>query len=422
MSAIEVSLQELLASIDPGKRINIAFSGGIDSTVLLYAANKICDQVKHEIRAIHINHQIHADAPHWEKACLAYCQLINVNYLSIKVDISPHRGSGIEGAARTARYQAFAQHLTQDDVLLMAHHADDQVETVLLQLFRGTGLHGLAGCANSRPLGQAMLFRPFMNISRQQLIEYANENKLTWLDDPSNDSMTHDRNYLRHQVMPLLYTRWQGLRETIGRASQWQMESVEILDDIASEDFGGDSHQEPLNLPAISSLNEKRLKNLVRWWIRKNGYLVPNAEVQQKIVRDVILSRKDCEALIQWGDCEIRKYRDNAYIQPQMPSHDPSNSYQWELHQPLSLPSINMTLSRNDLDKAGVLLPEISSLSVRFRVGGEIIKPRGRGCSKDLKTLFQEAGVLPWRRNRIPLIYHNDQLIYVWGYWISEGY
>ena len=132
MSAIELSLQELLASIDPGKRINIAFSGGIDSTVLLHAANKICDQVKHEIRAIHINHQIHADAPHWEKACLAYCHLINVNYLSIKVDISPHRGSGIEGAARTARYQAFAQHLTQDDVLLMAHHADDQFETSII--------------------------------------------------------------------------------------------------------------------------------------------------------------------------------------------------------------------------------------------------------------------------------------------------
>ena len=202
MSAIELTLQELLADIDPGKRINIAFSGGVDSTVLLHATNSLCDQVKHEIRAIHINHQIHTDAHQWEKSCLVYCQSINVNFFSINVDISPHRGSGIEGAARKARYQAFAEHLKEDDILLMAHHADDQVETVLLQLFRGTGLHGLAGCANSRPVGKAMLFRPFMNLSRQQIIEYANENNLTWLNDPSNDSMTHDRNYLRHQVMP----------------------------------------------------------------------------------------------------------------------------------------------------------------------------------------------------------------------------
>lgn len=422
MSVIEDTLQDLLANTDPGKRINIAYSGGVDSTVLLHAVCQICDPEKHEVRAIHINHQIHSDAHQWEQHCLQQSQMLNVNYQSIEVDITPHRASGIEGAARQARYQAFTNLLVECDVLLMAHHADDQIETVMLQLFRGTGLHGLAGCAPSRQLGKAVLIRPFINISRQQIEDYANEKNLDWLHDPSNDSITHDRNYLRHQILPLLHSRWQGLRETIGRTSHWQNESVEILDDIAREDFGGASHSEPLSLDRISSMNESRLKNLLRWWIRKNGYLVPSSDVQQRILNDVIFSRGDCEALVQWNECEIRKYRDNVYIQPQMPPHDPDVCYQWEISEPLFLPSLNMTLTRQDLEQAGLLLNKINSLSVKFRVGGEVIKPRGRGCSKDLKTLFQESGVVPWERNRIPLIFYRDQLIYVWDYWISEGY
>ncbi len=422
MSVIEDTLRELLAEIRSSQRINIAYSGGIDSTVLLHAVCELSGASQNILRAIHINHQIHADAQSWQRHCQQQCDKLNVTFTSVEVDVAPHRASGIEGAARHARYKAFADLLEEDDVLLMAHHADDQIETIMLQLFRGTGLHGLAGCAPSRQLGRGHLIRPLIDIPRQEIERYANENNLNWLNDPSNESLIHDRNYLRHEVMPLLHSRWQGLREIIGRTSQWQTESIQILESIAKEDVGESSVSSMLPLKRISLLNNARVKNILRWWIRSNGYLVPSAEVQQRIIEDVIHSRGDCEACVQWNECEIRKYRDNVYIQRQLSFHNPKDCYEWDITQPLVLSSLSLTLTREDLVQAGLLLYGIKSLQVRFRVGGEVIKPRGRGCSKDLKTLFQEAGVAPWLRSRIPLIFYQDHLIYVWDHWISEGY
>ena len=422
MSVIEHTLQAMLADLNANTRINIAFSGGIDSTVLLYAVSQLCNTSKRSIRAIHINHQLHADAQEWEQHCMRQCERLGIDYLSVNVDITPHRANGIEGAARQVRYQAFMNTLDENDVLLMAHHADDQIETVLLQLFRGTGLHGLAGCAPSRQLGAAKLIRPFIHISRQEIEEYANEKALSWLEDPSNNSTVHDRNYLRHKVIPMLHSRWEGLRDVIGRTSQWQKESIEIMESVAVEDIGSHIVGASLPLTQVATLGDARLKNVLRWWIRANGFLVPSAEVQQRIVQDVVRSRGDCEACIQWQGCEIRKYRDNMFIQTQLSSHDPSVHFEWEVNQPLYLPSLNMTLTRENLSQAGLILNGINSLQVRFRVGGEVIKPRGRGCSKELKTLFQEAGVAPWLRSRIPLIFNQDELIYVWDYWIGEGY
>ena len=422
MSVIEDTLRELLAEIRSSQRINIAYSGGIDSTVLLHAVCQLMGASKNILHAIHINHQLHADAQSWQRHCQQQCEKLNVTLTSVEVDVAPHRASGIEGAARHARYQVFADLLEEDDVLLMAHHADDQIETVMLQLFRGTGLHGLAGCAPSRPLGRGHLIRPLIDIPRQEIERYANKNNLHWLNDPSNESLIHDRNFLRHEVMPLLHSRWQGLREIIGRTSQWQNESIQILESIAKEDAGESSVSSMLPLKRISLLNNARLKNILRWWIRSNGYLVPSAEVQQRIIEDVIHSRGDCEACVQWNECEIRKYRDNVYIQHQLSFHNPKDCYEWDITQPLILSSLSLTLTHEDLVQAGLLLNGIKSLQVRFRVGGEVIKPRGRGCSKDLKTLFQEAGVAPWLRSRIPLIFYQDHLIYVWDHWISEGY
>jgi tRNA(Ile)-lysidine synthase len=423
MTVILNKLRDSLSRIDVSKTVCIAYSGGIDSTVLLHAASIICADSGHCLKAIHINHQIHADSQQWLQHCEEQCRAYKIEVNTISVDVKQFSQQGIEGAAREARYQAFENALDSNDVLFTAHHADDQIETMLLQLFRGAGAHGLAGCAQTRAIGNALLVRPLLEISRQDIEYYAKQNQLQWRDDPSNDSLVHDRNYLRHEVMPLLHMRWQGLRETIGRSSQWQSESSEMLDSLAKLDAAHAVDEENrLSIEKITILDNARLKNVLRWWIRNADCLVPSADVLDRVINDAIHSRRDCEACIRWQDNEIRKYREQLYLQKVYKLHDATLSYQWDLQQALSIPSLDLTLTREQLDLFGVNVNNIEQLAVSFRRGGEIMRPRGRGCQKELKTLFQEQGVKPWERDRIPLLFHNQQLIFVWGYWISEGY
>jgi len=423
MSIIECKLHDCLTQIDVNKSICIAYSGGIDSTVLLHAVSIACASTGHSHKAIHVNHQLHADSQLWEQHCIQQAKIFNVAIENLKVDVTQYRDHGIEGAAREARYQAFTEALTVHDVLLTAHHADDQIETVLLQLFRGTGVQGLAGCAQARTLGNALLMRPLLDVSRQDIESYAQKHQLNWLNDPSNDSLIHDRNYLRHEIMPMLHSRWQGLRETIGRSTQWQSESANMLDYLASTDLlGAIDENNLLTIENIAGLDNVRLKNALRGWIRRSGCSMPSAEVLERVINDAIYSREDCEPCIRWQNNEIRKYRGCLYLQNVITEHDPTQTYEWDLQKSLVISSPQMTLTRQQLEDFGLDVTGIDQLSVRFRVGGEIMRPRGRGCQKELKALFQEAGIEPWLRDRIPLLFDEQQLVFVWGHWISEGY
>ena len=423
MSVILDKLRENLSCINVNKSICIAYSGGIDSTVLLHAASLVCANSGHSLKAIHINHQIHIDSNHWSQHCIDQCQMLNIKVNTICVDVQQFSQHGAEGAAREARYQAFENALDENDVLFTAHHADDQIETILLQLFRGAGVHGLAGCAQTRAIDKALLVRPLLEISREEIECYAKHNQLQWRDDPSNHCLVHDRNYLRHEVMPLLNARWQGLRETIARSSQWQSESAQMLESLAQLDVA-DLIDKDLSLciKKLTKLNNARLKNVLRWWIREAGCQVPSADVLERVIHDAIDSRSDCEACIRWRNNEVRKYRGQLYLLAVSTPHNTTLSYQWDLQHALTFPWLNLKLTREQIEKVGVNLSNVEQLTVRFRRGGEVMRPRGRDCQKDLKALFQEQGVKPWERDRIPLLFHHQQLIYVWGYWIGEGY
>jgi len=423
MSVIHNQLRDCLSQIETTKTILVAFSGGLDSTVLLYAAKKLCRESKHTLKAIHINHQIHNDSLLWSQHCESQCHVMGVEIESMTVDVKQYSQHGIEGSAREARYQAFENRLTDDDVLLTAHHADDQIETVLLQLFRGAGVHGLAACASQRRLGKAILIRPFLEVSRAQIEHYAKQQQLTWLEDPSNHSLVHDRNYLRHEIMPLLHARWHNLHDVVGRVAQWQGEAAMMLDQLADADLDAAlDENNQLEISQIHALDYVRKKNLLRRWIRRQQKHVPNSEILARIVYEVMHSREDAQACVQWQNNEIRKFRGKLYLLTNDDQHDPSLSYEWNLNEVLNIPALNIILTRQVLLDFGLNLTEIERLSVRFRRGGEVMRPKGRGCQKDLKTLFQEAGIEPWQRERIPLLFHNEQLIFVWGHWIQEGY
>lgn len=423
MSVILNKLRDSLSHIDVNKSICIAYSGGIDSSVLLHASHVVCKQTGHSLKVLHIDHQLHEDSKQWSQHCSEQCRLFDIQIDTICVDLEPFNHHGIEGAAREARYQAFETVLNKDDVLFTAHHADDQIETVLLQLFRGSGVNGLAGCAQTRAIGKALLVRPLLTISREQIKNYAEEHQLQWLDDPSNNSLAHDRNYLRHEVMPLLHARWPGLRETMGRSSQWQSESSSMLSKLAKLDMTDALEADnSLILETLRKLDHPRLKNILREWVKLTGRRAPSADVLDSIISDVIYSRNDSESCVRWQDNEIRKFRQRIYLQDVSPPHDETLIYQWNINHPLEIPSLEIQLTREELVHYGVNLNNIDELTVRFRRGGEVMRPRGRGCQKELKTLFQEQAVKPWERDRIPLLFHNQELIFVWGYWIGEGY
>lgn len=422
-SVIIPSLHSNISSLDKSKTVWIAFSGGMDSTVLLHAACAVVASTGHKLHAIHVDHGLHADSSEWSQHCAQVCARLNVPFENISVDAQAYLHLGIEGAAREARYKAFELHLSSADVLFTAHHADDQLETVLLQLFRGSGAQGLAGCASKRALGRSVLIRPLLQIPRQEIADYAEQAELRWLQDPANESLQFDRNYLRHELMPRLHSRWTGLHTTISRAAQWQSENATLLDELAKVDLhASEECVDPiLSCEHIVRLNDVRKRNALRWWIRQNQFQVPSAQVMQRIIEDVIVSNDDREACVRWQDYEIRKYRGKLYVQTKLPPHDATQKIMWELSQPLELPALQLTLTAEALNEFGLDLNNIKCLQVGFRVGGEVMRPQGRGCQKELKTLFQEAGVLPWLRNRIPLVFKDDQLICVWGYWIGES-
>ena len=423
MSVINDQLRDCLSQLDICKTIYVAYSGGIDSTVLLHAAYEQCSLLGRSLKAIHINHQIHHDALLWSQHCVDQCHAIGIDIEVIDVDVKQFSQHGIEGAAREARYKAFTNILTNHDALLTAHHADDQIETVLLQLFRGAGVHGLAACAHTRELGDSLLMRPLLQVSRAQIEHYAQIHQLNWLEDPSNHSLVHDRNYLRHQVMPLLHSRWHNLHEIASRVTQWQSEAAHMLDQLADDDLqiALDEHQR-LNIESIQALDYSRKKNLLRRWVRRQNCHVPNADILARIIYEVIHSRDDAQACVQWQNYQVRKYRGKLYLLTDWLPHDSTQRYRWDLNQALNITSLNMTLTKQALLDFGVKLTGVDQLEVRFRQGGEIMRPHGRGCQKDLKSLFQEASIEPWQRDRIPLLFHHEQLVFVWGYWRHEGY
>ena len=423
---------DAMLNADQKSPLCVAFSGGLDSTVLLHAL--VQQAVDRPLRALHINHQLQEHADDWQAHCHQFCQDHAVAFQSIRVATEAFQGLGLEGAARAARYQAFSENLGQGESLLAAHHADDQVETMLLALMRGSGALGLSACARQRPLGRGQLIRPLLDISRQQLRQYAEQHQLSWIDDPSNQSLVFDRNYLRHQVIPQLATRWPQLNTTISRSIAWQSEQSELLADLAATDLtqlgldavpiydGFSSSVSTVACSQLLALSPARQRNVLRYWISSRGFVLPSAAVLEQIRTAALASGVETSPRVQWGEAEIRRYRQQLYLQAPLAEHDASQSLSWDLQQALNLPSLGIALTPADLSRQGLRLPQGARVQVRFRSGGESIRASKRDCSKDLKGIFQEFGLPPWLRDRIPLIFYQDELVCVWNIVISDGY
>jgi tRNA(Ile)-lysidine synthase len=404
----------------------VAFSGGLDSHALLHALSKLRAELGADIGAVHVNHGLQLDADHWESHCQQLCADLKVPYVSLRVDGKALRGESPEAAARSARYTALADWLPAQHCLLTAQHQDDQAETLLLQLLRGSGVNGLAAMPVLTTFGAGRLLRPLLDVTREALYRYAISNRLSWIEDPSNTDTGFDRNYLRRQVLPVLRERWPAVASSLSRSAAHCADAARLLAELAEQDLQALTVRgNTLSLTGLVALPLARQGNVLRHWTRQLSGKTPSAAVLARILNDVTGSRRDSEPCVRWGGFEIRRYREELFLLPRaaVPEEQPG-TLDWALSGPLALPGVGGVLTATTETGRGIRVAAVPAGCVRvaWRRGGEYCRPAGRGHQHRLKKLFQERGIPPWERSRIPLIYIQDQLAAVAGMWVCEPF
>ncbi len=388
----------------------VGFSGGLDSSVLLHLLKSTYPDFK--VAAIHVNHQISPNANRWQQHCEAFCQQLEVKFIAEKVIVN-NLGRGIEDAARSLRYQVFEKYLSSGDLLLTAHHADDQAETLLLRLLRGTGSKGLSGIAMERMFSErdgTKILRPLLLFTRQQLVTYANQHQLQWIDDESNDSDQYDRNYLRLQVMPLLQSRWPNFQIKWNQTAQLCAETEILLTEMARTDLQvmdlrDERIGKSINRTLFSRLSIARQHNLLRYWLSLQGYSIPEQQHWHQITSQLFSEKMDSNTNVQWGNVSLRLYQDKIFALP------------------LVLPTLTLKMTECLADiSAKRLRADLPNIHIKYRVGGERCRPADRRHSQTLKKCLQEFGLEPWLRDLVPLIYSGDHLVAVGDLWVCAEY
>ncbi len=374
--------------------ILVAFSGGLDSSVLLH---QLAVGNRGRVRAVHVHHGLHAGADAWAAHCQRSCDALDVELLIERVMVADN-GLGREGAARVARHAAFAHVLRDGEILALAHHRDDQAETFLLRALRGSGADGLAAMQPWRAYAQGWLWRPLLETPREALREYATRHRLLWIEDPSNDDASLDRNFLRRQVLPLLRTRWPRACDAFARSACLSREAADLLiegDDIALDTVRNDLGA--LAIDALQALPVARGARVLRRWIACLGLPPLPGNGIACIEADLLHAAADTEARFDWAGARVQRWRGHLHAHP-IPVPLPTDwSQQWDGRDTMPLPT------GGSLALAGAACLD-APLRVHARQGGERIILPGRAHHHALKHVLQELDVPPWRRTVMPLL------------------
>ena len=407
-------LVSALAPFHDAGRIWIAFSGGLDSTCLLHAAAAMRERLPGPLRAIHVDHGLHPSSGDWAKHCRTACETLAVALVSRRLGLKVGPGESLEAVARDARYGAFRALLEPGDLLLTAHNQDDQAETLLLALIRGSGVHGLAAMPFAAELGLGRLVRPLLEVPRAALEHYARARGLTWVDDPGNDTLALDRNYLRHRVLPLIRGRWPAVSATLSRSASHCAEAAAVMDQAAGKILQGLGGGRPdtLSIPGLLLLDTPLRKSVLRLWLRRLGFSPPDTAHLKRILNEVLSARPDAAPLVAWRGCEIRRYRGYLFALKPLPPVPTGQELSWSakvLELPGPLGTLNLAHEQR---------PETTAqrgLSVRFGVTMPSCRPPGSDHNRSLKKLFQERGVPAWLRPYVPLVFDGGRLVAVAG-------
>jgi tRNA(Ile)-lysidine synthase len=414
-----------LVSLAAGKKLWLAYSGGIDSHVLLHILVTTPHPDLNFVAAVHVDHDLQADSKRWSQHCVDTCKDFEIEHHVLKVQVEDIESLGMEAAARAARYNAIEQLLAPGDVLLTAQHQHDQAETLLLQLLRGSGPKGLAAMGAKSSMGKMIVIRPMLDISQHDIQLYAQQHKLKWTDDPSNADLRWSRNYLRHQVWPEIEQRWPQAEVTLSRSAQHCAEASELLTELAEQDMqllGIDANSETISIPKLMALSLARQRNLLRHYIELRQFPLPSTTVLQCVIDEVCLASQDSEPLVSWTGVEVRRYQEQLYMMQPILPHDSLQTVSVnDFNQGIKIADQQITWQ--ETEGKGLKEDLISSdLRVGFRQGGERIQLQGQAHHKSLKHLFQQWQVPPWLRDRIPLLFCDDKLIAVVGYGVSDEF
>lgn len=398
----------------------LAYSGGLDSSVLLHQLVQLRRQRPSlQLRAVHIHHGLSPLADRWVEHCQLQCSQWQVPLLVVHVAVDVRHG-GVEAAARSARYQAFRQQLQPGETLLTAQHQDDQSETLLLALKRGSGPAGLAAMPAQHWLGEHRHLRPLLAFSRQQLEAWAQDSSLTWIEDESNADTRYDRNFLRLDVLPGLNARWPHFSRALARSAALCGEQEQLLDELLAESLEGLlTPSGALCYPPLLAMSDVRRSALLRRWIAHQQGSMPSRDALRRLWQEVACSRADAEPRLRLGQHEVRRFRDHLYWLPLMPALSEIRLAWPDTSLPLPLPD---TLGQLYARDGGVALrrplPD-EPVSVRFQAQGAFYIV-GRAGRRPLKKLWQELAIPPWQRERTPLIFYGDRLIAAVGVFVTR--
>ena len=407
----------------------VAFSGGTDSTALL---GLLAEQpaVQGRLRALHIDHGLHVDSASWVRACRATCRALRVPFGSRRLSLARERGHSLEALARAARYAVLGAALRPGEVLLTAQHLEDQMETVLLQLLRGAGVPGLSAMPAVMPLGAGLLVRPLLGVAHAQLRAAVQARGLRSLEDPSNADERFDRNYLRHQVLPALVSRWPAAARTVARSAGHMAAAQELLDGLARADVARAADGGQLSAASLRGLPLARRRNALRYWISQSGpagqpgRAVPDARRLEEIAVALLAAKAGTHPCVSWGPWRVQRYGGRLSVVAVRPA-PAAYEVSWDLRRRATL-DLPAGAGRLELVRAArgpiaaAMLP--AQVTVRTRRGGERLRPRVGGPSRTLKSLLQNAAIDLGERRILPLLCSGDQLLAAADLWVDASW
>ena len=406
----------LAAYVEPGASMAVALSGGLDSMVLLDAAAAFALRHPLALSAVHVHHGLSPNAERWAEFCAAQCAARNLPLALRRVELVRERGGSLEALARSARYERL---LAEDvDVIALAHHADDQAETVLLQLLRGAGPHGLAAMPAYRP-GRPALLRPLLDVPRATLAAYAAARQLSWIEDESNEDRRYARNAIRHDIAPALAAHFAGYLATLGRAARHQADAAQLLDDLAEIDAAGEVDSAGLSCARLASLSPARARNLLRWFVRREGLRPPSDARLADMLRQLLGAAADARTRIALDGAEIGRHRGRIAVHAPPP---PAFERVWHGEAEVALPSGVLAFERSRGAGVAAAKLERARVTLRSRAGGEHIRLAANRPTRAVKKLLQEACMPPWERQALPLHWSDDELAAVPGIGVALAF
>ena len=402
----------------------VGFSGGADSTALLHALNTVKDQLDAPIAAVHVNHGLHPDADAWQSHCQRFCDQQEIELTCVSIELSHQSGKGLEAEARQKRYQVISSFLEDGGTLLTAHHADDQAETLLLNLMRGSGVDGLSAMPERRRLGNGFLQRPLLDFQNDDLIDYLNDKQIEWTDDPSNQYLNHDRNFVRHEVIPLMSSRWPSVNKRLLLTCKAMTDSRDLLEQLADDYLEPNlCHPDVLQLTPQLLENNRLFRLVVRRWAKKSEAPALPARRLAVFTQQVSQSGVNNKAVLSWGGWRLHSYHRKLWLLKDIEISKYSPLVWSQDEDQINLGEAVGWLSMYTAEKdPGMRFVGLEGLSVTYRSELIFKKVDFGGHHKSLKNLFQKANIPTWLRDYIPLCEYNNELVAVGDWCFSQSF